>query len=175
MSTGLLLAALTCPAWRATDQSRCLWTVTKNQHQSNRPVNVPLKSELMRPLGKEQTAQGCGCLASRVLFLTRLNILLIKSQVMILGELTLRDASKLQILVHWRRTFLPLHAWRRGTEAPVTSFASLTSRVTLWAASGVSETHPDLSIYPMFAAWDHEKLLSTLKIIFSKVHRSFFK
>lgn len=35
--------------------------------------------------------------------------------------------------------------------------------------------HPGLPVYLMFAAWDYEKLLATLKIIFSKPHRSFFK
>lgn len=47
--------------------------------------------------------------------------------------------------------------------------------LTLATCSSMSVQPPEVPIYPMFAAWDDEKLLSTVRIMFSKPQRSFFK
>lgn len=129
------------------------------------PSMFPLKSELTRPLGKEQWVQRWGCSFLRVTFVTQLNVLLTESRMMTLGSWPCEMGPNRRFTRTKDKTFLLLHAWRRGTE----------HLVTLGAGSRVLEPQPELSIFPVFAARDYEKLLSTLKIIFIKPHQSFFK
>ena len=145
--------------------------VTKDQHQNMRLASVPFKTGTHETVGQRTKGPGWGRSALSVIFVTQPDISLIKSQTILFGRRGCEmchsaDSCALD-------TVLPrLWAWAGGSGGlgqPATGVLLAPP-----ATSSVRE-HPELPVYLMCAAWDYEKLLSTLKIIFSRPHRSFFK
>lgn len=72
-----------CELWN----KLCFWPMS--QRMSTKLIDqptLPIQPECGVPLGKEWRILGCGFSASRVVFVTQLNVLLLKSQTVILGR-----------------------------------------------------------------------------------------
>lgn len=150
-----------------------LWTLSQKSAQILDLSIFPLKPKIMRQLGTKQTATRFGLKASGVIFVLFRSSRPPVSWTMIPRRADCEMCPKCGLTALKTNISPPLNWWQRdwrpgdsgGQALPVTSLVSFR----------VSVRHPELSVYPVFAAWDYEKLLLTLKIIFSKPHRSFFK